>query len=87
MTTHYRDVDGYYLGGFDGSEPPADSIECTPPPDGRMRWVNDAWINTQELNDYLADMQALKDDFQSLPAGPAKRVLKFILKEIIQDGL
>ncbi|MCP4182310.1 MAG: hypothetical protein GY761_03200 [Hyphomicrobiales bacterium] len=51
MTTHYRDSAGNYLGGYDGSDPPAGAIECSVPPDGRAVWIVDTWVLDQSAID------------------------------------
>lgn len=39
MTKYYVDKNGNYIGGFDGSEPPKDSIEVSSPPEhGSYIW-------------------------------------------------
>jgi hypothetical protein len=45
MTKYYVDQDGNYLGGFDGAEPPADSIEVSSPPaHGLDKFINGVWV-------------------------------------------
>lgn len=44
MTKYYVDIDGNYLGGFDGVRPPSGSLEVpNPPEDGRSKWVDGSW--------------------------------------------
>lgn len=44
-TKFFVDVDGNYLGGFDGAEPPAGAIEVpVPPSDAREIWDGLAWL-------------------------------------------
>jgi hypothetical protein len=43
-TLYYVDVNGNYIGGFSGAEPPEGSIEVpTAPDDARQKWLNGAW--------------------------------------------
>jgi len=44
MTKYYIDESGNYLGGFDGVQPPARSIEVPhPPKDAKAKWVSSQW--------------------------------------------
>lgn len=63
MTKYYRDVDGNYIGGFDGSEPPEGSIEIdTPPQNGAAKWAGGKWVEPVEdirakfKRDFIADL-------------------------------
>jgi hypothetical protein len=45
MTKYYVDVNGVYLGGFDGVDAPVGAIEVgAPPENGNMIFKNGAWI-------------------------------------------
>lgn len=65
MTKYFVDTQGNYIGGFEGSSPPAGAIEIpSPPDDGRQKWVNNAWqayvpdysgIDSAALNDALVE--------------------------------
>jgi len=45
MTKYYRNAQGKFLGGFDGSNPPQGSIEVqTPPSNGSFTYVNGSWV-------------------------------------------
>lgn len=47
---HYcRDAAGNFLGTFDTPLRPAGAIDCAPPPDGRMKWIDGAWAFTPEV--------------------------------------
>lgn len=44
MTKYFVDFAGKYIGGFDGAEPPKDTVEVPhAPEDARYVWVNGAW--------------------------------------------
>jgi len=45
MTKYYVDLDGGYIGGFDGAKPPAGAIEVPEPPDdARQKWDGTKWL-------------------------------------------
>ncbi|MCT4654225.1 MAG: hypothetical protein N4A65_00285 [Cohaesibacter sp.] len=45
---HFVDVDGAYIGQFDGVEPPEGSVEVpSGPDDGRQKWKNGKWEELQ----------------------------------------
>lgn len=45
MTKYFVNQNGFYLGGFDGAEPPIGAIEiASPPNDGRDKWNGKRWI-------------------------------------------
>ena len=46
MTTrHFMDAAGFYVGAYgDGAVPPEGLIECSAPPDGLARWLDNAWV-------------------------------------------
>lgn len=47
MTKYFVNDTGEYVGGFDGTEPPANSIEVPEPPEhGLMKHDGGAWIDT-----------------------------------------
>ena len=52
MTKYYADVNGNYLGGFDGADSPVSAVEVPKPPaHGWDKWVNGAWVpNKDRLN-------------------------------------
>lgn len=56
-TKFYVKNDGKtYLGGFDGAEPPAGSIEVSSAPtDARLEWNGTAWVEPEPLKDEIAD--------------------------------
>ncbi len=63
MTKYYRDVDGNYIGGFDGVEPPEGSIEVDEPPQNAVaKWVGNKWvepadnIRKKRQRDFIADL-------------------------------
>lgn len=44
MTKYFVTPHGEYIGGFDGAEPPANSIEVpSAPDDARQPWLGDSW--------------------------------------------
>jgi len=44
MTRYFVDAQGFYLGGFDGAEPPNSAIEVPrAPDDARQIWQNGKW--------------------------------------------
>lgn len=44
MTKYYVDINGDYIGAFDGATPPDGSIEVPEPPkDARQVWSNNTW--------------------------------------------
>ena len=44
MIKYFVDSEGNYLGGFDGSKPPKDSIEVSCPAHGLDTWNGVKWI-------------------------------------------
>lgn len=62
MTKFFVDKDGNYLGGFDGAEPPADSVEVPVPPVSALdKWVNDVWVPAPPALDLLRFNQLMAD--------------------------
>lgn len=60
MTQYYVDEQGKYLGGFDGAEPPKDSIEIDAPPnDARDTWNGESWVPYQKTQPELAKEQSV----------------------------
>lgn len=56
MTQFFVDPDGNYLGGFDGAEPPAGSVEVPDPPiHGGQIWDGNAWQTPADVQDQLTD--------------------------------
>lgn len=48
-TTHYRDSDGNYIGGFgDGATPPDGAIQCPAPTRASDTWNGSAWVASVE---------------------------------------
>lgn len=44
MTKYFVNADGVYIGGFDGAEPPANSVEVPDAPiDARQMWTGGVW--------------------------------------------
>ena len=77
MTRYFVDASGAYLGGFDGAEPPAGSIEVAGPPEhGACTWNGAAWsdppeepeviLEIDQLKEQLAQMQEALNSFNSL---------------------
>lgn len=55
MTKFYVNVQGKYLGGFDGAEPPAGAIEVAEAPtDGRHVWNGTAWAEVKTMAEEIA---------------------------------
>ena len=49
MTKYYVDVDGNYLGGFYGAEPPQGAIEVPLAPDNALKkWIAGKWKESSE---------------------------------------
>ena len=51
-TKHYRDTSGNYIGSFitesgDHPDVPAGAIECSKPPSGKAKWVDNDWSWTE----------------------------------------
>jgi hypothetical protein len=62
-TKYFIDVDGNYLGGFAGAEPPKNSIEVDIPPDNALTqvYVNVAWVDKPKSPEQLiAEAKAQK---------------------------
>lgn len=48
MTKYYADLEGNYIGGFDGVEAPTDSVEVAQPPEhGLDKWNGAEWIKPE----------------------------------------
>lgn len=60
-TKFYVKNDGKtYLGGFDGVEPPAGSIEVSSAPeDARLEWNGSAWVEPAALKEELVEEKRL----------------------------
>lgn len=59
MTKFYVDVQGRYLGGFDGAEPPDGAIEVAEPPKHGMDiWANGSWVVVQVVPEQVTSRQA-----------------------------
>ena len=85
-TKHYRDDSGNYIGGFgDGARPPAGAIETPAPVDGRMKWIGDKWTKTREITDMEDELLSIRNDYESLPDGPMKRLMRVAIKDIVTD--
>lgn len=55
MTKYYR-LNEVYVGGFDGAQPPAGSVEVPfPPKDARFIWDGNLWIEPPNLKPVLVD--------------------------------
>ena len=55
MTKYYVDVNGNYLGGFDGVEAPNGSVEVAQPPEhGLDIWTGSAWVKPLPTAEQLA---------------------------------
>lgn len=90
MTKFYVSTDGTYLGGFDGADPPTDSIEVAIPPDhGLDRWDGKQWITykipdlesfvTQVVLDPIfSDREVMQVQQVSRILSPAKRDLLIV---------
>lgn len=61
MQKFFRNAAGDYIGSFDGATPPAGSVECTQPNDGREKWQGDKWAlpATEKLKDELSETESL----------------------------
>lgn len=60
MTKYFVDINGNYIGGFDGASPPIGSIEVpNPPQDGRQKWVNNAWAALNPALNTTVDQERL----------------------------
>lgn len=66
MTKYYRAGDGSYVGGFDGADPPAGSVEIPEPPEhGADRWINGVWVaDKARLNAAMHDQIAVVEKSQ-----------------------
>lgn len=56
MTKYFVDIEGNYLGGFDGANPPEGSIEIDSPPlHGLDKWDGKQWIihNPPDLESFV----------------------------------
>lgn len=63
-TRYFVDAQGNYLGGFDGSEPPAGSVEVlSPPADGRQKWNGSQWLASPEADAELVLKQQIDAEF------------------------
>lgn len=61
MTKYFVNDKGAYLGGFDGAEPPAGSIEVPNPPEfAMMTWNGKAWIISPEVKQEMVSAQRLQ---------------------------
>lgn len=90
MTKYFIDVNGNYIGGFDGATPPEGSIEVAIPPDhGLDRWDGKQWITykipdlesfvTQVVLDPIfSDREVMQVQQVSRILSPAKRDLLIV---------
>jgi hypothetical protein len=87
MTKYFVDASGKYLGGFDGSEPPVDSIEVpNPPAHGLDVWDGTAFVTpavvVADRDDGVGRLELIATDAASVRA-----MREFILAKFIGDPL
>lgn len=82
MTKYFVDVNGNYLGGFSGAEPPDGAVEVpTAPESATQQWLNGAWSVATPRPDITGFFQALGDAI-SLGTLPADF---YLLGQILKD--
>lgn len=58
MAKYFVDQNGVFLGGFEGANPPLNSIEVfTLPADGRMTWDGSKWVEPPQSKDEIVEEQ------------------------------
>lgn len=56
---YFVDADGRYIGGFDGVEPPAGSVEvAAPPAHGSQVWDGESWSEHKPVPQVVSRFQA-----------------------------
>jgi len=63
MTKYFVDSNGNYIGGFDGTPPPAGSVEVPTPPDhGLDKFVSGAWV-AHDSAPTVSERRAVIDEY------------------------
>jgi hypothetical protein len=90
MTKYFIDTQGKYIGGFDGAEPPAGSIEVpSPPGHAKQLWdaENKQWLPlvldyaTRRLEAYVAagvTMEAIAEALIEHAGGKSQKLLQLM---------
>lgn len=80
MTKYYVDINGNYLGGFDGAEPPQGAIEVSNPPENG----NDTWNGNTWVENFVARRKAMLP----LSAKQVRKVLtRFNLRATVENAI
>ena len=81
MTKYFVDDAGVYLGGFDGVEPPVNSIEITEPPtDGRMVLTDSVWAMPSNITNEIKDLNA-RNRLREIDIESLRSIREFMLSE------
>ncbi|MER9506046.1 hypothetical protein [Mesorhizobium sp. M0579] len=86
MTKYFVDGNGAYLGGFDGAEPPDNSIEVPEAPgDARQVWGGSSWSEVEALLD-IPETISDRQFFQGLALPPYSIITKAEALAAVKTG-